>query len=142
MANCPGTWQMATFDNITPCCSNLYSYRSNQFDSPRNAPGNIRSIQGSSTGTIYYSDNAFHAGAIQFGNVRFIADDPNCLDPAFDCVNGQVVAASLYGTPGAFDTEAEAQANCGGNGCNGVCLETAEYTGLKAKLEKIKVDLS
>lgn len=76
----------------------------------------------------------------------FTKTDPNCVstppDDPHDCINGQCVKASVYGTPGVHDNLAACQSVCGvGSNCNGVCLETAEYNGLTAKLNQIKAGL-
>lgn len=86
-----------------------------------------------STGNSEFDDNVFLEGSLSIS--------ANCND-GFDCLNGSVVSASLYGTPGIFPSEAQAQSSCGGVTCNGVCLTTSEYNGIKAKLEQFKVQLS
>lgn len=81
--------------------------------------------------------------AVCMGVNTFTKNDPNCVsDPRYDCLNGECVKSFTYSTPGLHENLTLCQAVCGGATCTGVCISTPEYNGLKAKLEKIKVDLS
>lgn len=65
---------------------------------------------------------------------RFIED--------YDCVNGQCVLSTVYNTPGLYKSLAECEAECGGETCNGICIESQEYSQIVANLNEANSGLS
>lgn len=56
----------------------------------------------------------------------------------YDCINGACIKNSVYNTPGIYTSLEQCQSECGGVGCNGVCLSNSEWSTIQGLSNQLK----
>lgn len=103
------------------------------------------------SGYVYWGPPHADRGieSVQNSNIRRGESSGSCSAceslPGYDCINGQCVVQTTYGTPGMYASLAQCQSSCGqSGGCPSgeVCVSQACLDALKEKLLSIQNQLA
>lgn len=87
------------------------------------------SVPSTNWGVISNSDAWYHA----LGSPVYVATE----DDRYDCINGACRPATIFATPGIYESLSVCEQNCG-PGCGGVCISNSDWGKISSLAAMVK----